>query len=562
MLSVILIWLYMLFTIGVIGIALIALGEHVIGYKRRGFLPILLAGTVGATWYAEVYSLFGKVSLGANIVLCIICVTLFIFLRKKVTEIIKEAAFVLKTNRLLGIIFVFLFLLMAYGTSHGLIHYDTGLYHAQAIHWIEEYGIVTGLGNLHTRLAYNSAAFPFTALYSFAFLSGQSFHVTAGFCALILAWECVGIRRVFLEKTMEPSFFARLMAVYYLLMIFDEMISPASDYYMVCLAFVLIIRALEACELCKKEALPNTLSMLALFAGYILTIKLSGALLILIAVYPVAEYIRQKKYTKIIFCTVGEVIIILPYIIRNFILSGYLLYPSTAFDFFDVDWKIPHDIALSDYKEIQVYGRGYTDVGSYDMPISKWFGTWLNNQSTIDKLLIVAAIVGVIYFVIKCIYYGFSIVKGGKSKVNPAYLVVEGTVCICFVFWLLSSPLIRYGCLFVYLTAAIVWGNVFISIAKNKYIQVIFYVSLSLICIYKLLMLGKEVVRYNRNDTWIVQQDYDNFEVSSYMIDDKLFYMPIEGDRVGYLAFPSSPWQMELDLRGEDIGDGFRAIIN
>ena len=44
------------------------------------------------------------------------------------------------------------------------MHVDTGLYHAQAIRWIEEYGVVCGLGNLHSRFAYNSAAFALCAL--------------------------------------------------------------------------------------------------------------------------------------------------------------------------------------------------------------------------------------------------------------------------------------------------------------------------------------------------------------------------------------------------------------
>ena len=83
-----------------------------------------------------------------------------------------------------------LFFVFAYGASTGIIHYDTGLYHAQSIRWIEEYGVVPGLGNLHTRLAYNSASFCLSALYSFAFLGGQSYHCVAGFLAFLLAVVC------------------------------------------------------------------------------------------------------------------------------------------------------------------------------------------------------------------------------------------------------------------------------------------------------------------------------------------------------------------------------------
>ena len=78
------------------------------------------------------------------------------------------------------------------------MHVDTGLYHAQAIRWIEEYGVVPGLGNLHSRFAYNSAAFPLCAVYSMRWLGGSLFpegiHAVQGFLALLVGIQCSGIR--------------------------------------------------------------------------------------------------------------------------------------------------------------------------------------------------------------------------------------------------------------------------------------------------------------------------------------------------------------------------------
>lgn len=65
-------------------------------------------------------------------------------------------------------------------------HYDTDLYHAQSIRWIEEYGIAPGLGNLHHRLAYNSAFFSLQALFSWRFILGRSLHCVNGFLFLFL----------------------------------------------------------------------------------------------------------------------------------------------------------------------------------------------------------------------------------------------------------------------------------------------------------------------------------------------------------------------------------------
>lgn len=66
---------------------------------------------------------------------------------------------------------------------------DTTLYHIQAVHWIEEYGVMPGLGNLHNRFAYNSAFMPLQALFSLRWLIGNSLHTLNGFiCCVFLVY--------------------------------------------------------------------------------------------------------------------------------------------------------------------------------------------------------------------------------------------------------------------------------------------------------------------------------------------------------------------------------------
>lgn len=556
MVSVILIWIYLIITILLMGIAIVEISNRTLKYNSVGIMPYFLAGILGVTWYSQVFSLFGKVGLAANIILIVICLFALLICSNRVNAVIKMCFSCMCGHKGAVLCAVFLFFLMAYGTSHGLIHYDTGLYHAQSIRWIEEYGILRGLGNIHTRLAYNSAAFPFTALYSFSFLNKGSFHVTAGFCALLLAWECMGLIKNIKARCLTVSAFARFMSIYYLLMIFDEMISPASDYYMVCLAFILVIRWIDKCEAENEDT--ASYAMLAIFAGFILTIKLSGALLVLFALKPLVEYIRKKEYLHIWECVIAGITVIVPYLIRNIILSGWLLYPSTALGIFNVDWRIPEAIAVSDYKEIQVYGRGFTDISKYDDGIRVWFGGWFSSQSVIDRLFIIAAIVGVIYFVVKWLYYGFIVFKG-KRKTFPSELFYEGILCICFVFWLMTSPLMRYGCLYVYLTAGVIWSRCLLDIVNSKTALRIIYVALALFGLYKVFMFGKEVITSFRTDTFIIQQDYDIFETKTYDMDGITFYAPTEGDRVGYDAFPSTPWEVDAELRGQDIYSGFKS---
>ena len=564
----------MMLTTCLAGLLISCLCESVIGYRPRDILALMLAGLAGVTVYAQVWSLFSGVGLLADVCLLVCLVLMSLYYRREVSGLLKDILTDLSSDHLSMIVSFILIIVMAFGASHGLMHYDTGLYHAQAIRWIEEYGLVPGLANLHTRLGYNSSAFCLNALYSFAF-TGQSYHVTGAFCALLLAWECVYKPVRERGGLLSISGVSRIMGIYYLLMIFDEMVSPASDYYMVCLGFILIIRWIEALGSSGNDGDKSAVAdmdiprmcMLAVMMGFILTVKLSGAVFVLLAILPGYMLLREHRSREFMFCVAAGVVTVIPYLARNVMLSGWLLYPSTAVGIFDTGWRVPRDIASYDYKEIQVYGRGYTDVSRFDEGITEWFGDWFSGMSSTDRLLIAAAIVGVVYFVIKCMYYVCRRLKAREGLNLPREMYTEAVLCAGFVFWLLTSPLMRYGCLYVYLFDAVIWGGMLCRMGiRSNTIRFAFYAALIILGMYKSIMFAAETARAYRPDTWIRQQDYDGFDVHSYTISGDgtavTVYAPDEGDCTGYDPFPSSPWEMSdtVTLRGSDIRDGFKPI--
>lgn len=555
MISVIVIWLYMIVTTFLLGYGILTGITYLCPYRIKKWSSYLICGLAGATVYAQFFSIFAPVGLGANLLLAGVCLVIAYFCKDKLYEEFREMIHGLAKGKVFLILL--LFLLYAYGTSRGIIHYDTGLYHAQSIRWIEEYGVVKGLGNLHCRLAYNSASFALSALYSMAFVAGQSYHCAAGFLALILASVCLELIDIFKRKYIKPSDFARVMGIYYLVNIFDEMISPASDYFMVLTAFYIIIRFMDLSEADEGEVCPY--AMLCVLGVFLMTLKLSAALIILLVIKPAVMLIKDKRWKEIAFFISMGVLVAAPFLIRNVLLSGWLVYPFTNIDFFAPDWKIPKGVAAYDAKEIQVWGRGYSDVTAYDMPIWKWLPNWFAGIGGMDKLFITAAFVSVIMFIIR-------IVKHDRAVIWDK-LLVEGVVSLSFIFWLVTSPLIRYGCVYVYLTSAVVLGHVFVELFDKvdgenlrRYMQSICIAVIGVFILYKLVALGKEITYDYVNDYWVCQKDYDNYETLSYEIDGVTFYYPTEGDRTGYDSFPSSPTKAQIRLRGDDIRDGFYYI--
>mgnify|MGYP003412875850 FL=1 len=168
MISVLFNWLYILFTTTCLGYGFSKFVSKKLHYNIKKFEVLVAIGLIISTVYAQVFSLFYKVGLIANLILLAVCFIILIIYKK---EFFKDIKYHFQnTSRVKKIVILFLIIFWAFFTSRGYIHYDSDLYHAQSIRWIEEYGIVKGLGNLHVRLAYNSSIFAVSALYSMKFL--------------------------------------------------------------------------------------------------------------------------------------------------------------------------------------------------------------------------------------------------------------------------------------------------------------------------------------------------------------------------------------------------------
>lgn len=541
------------------------------GLLTRFAVPdILLAGIVVLTVYAQIVSLFGGVRVRGWLCLAPVWAVMMLFgLRQKggaawkrfLTE--RFGRKYLKTHPWELLTGGAIFLVYAYGTSHGLEHYDTGLYHAQAIKWIAEIGMMRGLGNLHTRLAYNSSAFALSALFD---LNGT--HAMAGFMALLLAWKCMGLRGLFRRRRMEMPDAPRLLAVYYLFMIYDEMVSPAPDYFVNCVLLYLVIAWLDAME---DDADEHSYALLCVLAVYAVTLKLSVAPLLLLTVYAVW---RIKKLQPILIYLLAGCVVIAPFLIRNVFLSGYLIYPFPAIDLFNVEWKIPQGVAMYDAREIAVYGRGYMDVLRYDEPMWVWIADWEGNLGFLDRMfyhmnqvMIPILLLLIIIFFIQMVRLR---VRLEWSERHAAGFSLFMLLLVLYLFWFLSAPLVRYGKMILWLPGTLFYGFVIVTrqdkpLHRMKTKHRFLYAALLLFFLYKSAMLiGDDLPRADVR--WLTeQQPYAAFALEQYDVIETPagqktpLYAPTEGDRVGSELL-ASPNRVHMQAIGDwSQGPGPRA---
>lgn len=562
MVSVLLNWSYILITAFLMGFGLRALVDRLFQYKIKEAGSIIAMGLMAVTVYAQIFSLFYKVGLVANLILVLICLIIAVKERQAIAEVTGTAW--QGRGTIWKLLMAVSVIVWSYCTSRGYMHYDSDLYHAQSIRWIEEYGIVKGLGNIHVRFAYNSSFFALSALYSMKFLCGVSLHAVNGFIAVLLWTEIMKLFQNHKNKKTMVTDFARLGALYYLTIVYSGIVAPASDYAIMCVVFLIIIKWLELLENDVHDIPPYALLCVA--GVYAVTLKLTAGLILILLIKPASMLIREKKWKDIGIYILMGVVTLFPWMARTVIISGYLLYPFPALDIFNVDWKIDAAAAALDAAEIKTWGRGLENAALVDLPVSEWIASWFQNTLPgIGKLLIVADVLCLFVMVVLMIRF---LRKKDQDPLYSGQLLVLSTVAISYLFWQLSAPLLRYGYAYVLLVVMITAGIVYDLFAKMmekeqkiqilKAMRALGVALLVLFCAAKTVSLARYVQDESGKDAYVWQQDYGRYELESYEVNGITFYYPVSGDRTGYDSFPSLPRQTQICFRGQGIADGFR----
>lgn len=512
---------------------------------------IILVGICALTVFAQGFSLFYKVGFIASCILLTTNVLILLFYRKKIITylytIIHQT-----TPKMYGIILLLSILTLMISSSE-IKNYDTYLYHVQSIHWIEDYGVVPGLGLLHSRFAYNSAFLSLQALFSLKFVFGQSLHSMNGFITTILGCYSILSVKGLKNRRLYTSDILRLVLLFTLYKIRNTLVisSPGTDTFALAIMTYVFTKWVDYIEVNEEEM--ENYAVLCMLSVYALTLKLSVAMLVLLSIYPIIYYIRHKKYTFIVKYLLLGIIILLPFLARNVVISGYLLYPYPEIDIFPVDWKMPKFTLYFERNEIKTWGWGLNDVYKHNAPISEWYPALRMSLTPILEIFLYINVVLAPIMIIREI-------RQGILKKNGHILNVVITMSCSLAFWFISAPSPRFGEIYLFLLPALAIGKLCQNERGHKKVQVLaYYLFVGLIVI--------TVIAYSvySKPSLIKSSDYIDFSAEEQYIGDTLIYVPEDGEQLGYDDFPSTPYIQRLnvmELRGVDLSDGFKMKDN
>lgn len=330
---------------------------------------------------------------------------------------------------------------------------DAALYHAQFVQWLHGYPVVPGLGNLHGRLAFNSHVHLLTAFFSPAAPpSGwPAFQQTINSlgCLLLVLHH---VRRA--AGHWQPGGQPWLAWFYLgslglaLLVLRPWLSSPLPDSTVAVLGLLLLGVLLE------QPRLPASgLVWLTVLAATALPFKPSAGMLLL---WPAAWALRQpaRRWAGSLgWLGTVALLVLLPWLGRNVVLSGYAAYPlAGSIGPLVADWAVPPARLAADLAEIRLFARRPTDdwalAASQSFP--QWLPYWWHQQARADQLLLALALLGLGLVV------GRLTMRASAGWWRRPDYQLYGLLVLGSIFWFLAAPAFRFA--YAYLIGAAVLG--------------------------------------------------------------------------------------------------------
>ena len=369
------------------------------------------------------------------------------------------------------------------------------------------------------------------------------------------------------ERKRHGGDLARIAILVYALSNMTGLQSPATDYgtmfmtlYILCGWITYAQEKAENDPIGDEIAYYGYLSVLAIFA---VSMKLSAALLVLLAVCPAVLLVKRKMFKQLgLFVLIGF-ISFLPYMIRNVILSGWLFYPVKAIDLFDVVWKIPAEYMKVDSDQIKVWGRCLFDITRVDEGVSLWLPIWWEAKQHYEKMLIYSQLVGGVLLLI------MAVIRIRQKKLKFATVVFYITVFANLAMWFFTAPFIRYGLAFLLILPLCAVGEAIDCITEKKSITLIVLSSLVIINFFSWIdnyfMDDLVFVKHHLTDGYYVEQvPFDTGNMTAMDMDGQTVYVSDIDEVNSYYVFPGSCYGgmvERTELIGNTVKEGFKAKV-
>ena len=324
---------------------------------------------------------------------------------------------------------------------------DSALYHLSGVRWITGYSIVPGLGNLHDRLGFNNASFLYDALLEVGPWYGRATHLANGLLLIVLGAQClIGGYRLAQPKCKKMAvslFNLTLLTPLVLTAVHSWTSSYNTDLPTAMLVFAATARMFafllrDKSDL-KSQAYDVIFVLTVLAAGVCVKVSLIffflTAATVTVSVWLYRAWnLRKLAMKTTLKAAIMTIFLIVPWLGRGIILSGYPIYPS-IFAPIAVSWRVPENIAKWHVNEIRMYGRRVEQIDGWH-----WLGPWMKDLERNIIMPILITILGVLILA----WIKWTARKARIGTTATGWLLPV-TALVGVTAWFFISPVPRFG---------------------------------------------------------------------------------------------------------------------
>lgn len=487
----------------------------------------------------------------------------------------------LSRNRMFLFSFAILALWMSNRALGMPIAYDTGFRDLQAVSWIDSFPIIPGLGNLFSSLAFNHSVYLYDALLDTSIWSGRSVYIATGLLLTVYLAYALGAaiqlwRSQAAEEARWSSVFASVTIPFILFQTvrWGGITHFLTDTVVDLLGFMTVIYLLDFLQFWRPDSgsrdyIVYRLAIIIL-TGF--TVKQSfivygfATALLAFVVWlrrgGMRYGARRIQRTVALVFVVG-LMLLLPWMARGVITSGYVAYPQSI-GRFNVDWAIPADQVEVRQRTLATNTR--LRGGDPDAVLSSWdwLGPWLRdlagNIFPISMPSSVSVIALALYF-----YW--------TRKYRPARQAASLNwwallpLMVMLAFWFVTVPEDKY-------VRYVFWSFAALSITmamlawrwigwRRRVLAVFAFILISLAYVVFLIVRHEEILVPAGSDDGFhapFQPEYERYETEHGLI----VHVPIGMSQCWSVPLPCSPYP-DFALSARVPGDprhGFRIAAN
>jgi len=462
--------------------------------------------------------------------------------------------------------------------------YDSGLYHFNAVRWLNEFAIVPGLGNLHGRLAFNQSFFIFVASLNLYPYYGYGHNLANSFLIIILMVEYIScvttyIRNLKSERNLfEVNGIVSLLFLLALLFyaIISHISSPTPDvasFIIQLLLFTHFIRLIVNEK--YNDQMLSRVGFIIIIAATAVTIKLSNIFFAgIIVIAALLYFIKDRKkiiwnltFAPLFYAIIIAGLIITVWVSRGYISSGYPFYPAT-FGTINTEWTVPVEEVKRVAADVYNWARLLDSHPHEDINSWEWFIPWARNfiWHHVSFIYSVLAVFSFLMITVAAILF-FTRRDHKKSCFQLRFFIPFIMVITSLLFWFLSAPSYRFANALFFILP--VTAFLFLSDQlSEKLIRLIWNMRFKLIIsglalIISLMLYWTFIVMDGYQKPKIISlsgiEPIPTVELKQLEIKSGIkVWFPIEGNQCWDSPLPSTPdYKPNLDLRGNSIQEGF-----